>query len=598
MCDGRVKRVNVRQRRRMTENPNRDSIIRPAASSLLGWRGPASTPHPHLTRQHRGRDSARPSPSPRLHRPARRASSPRHTTARPSMRYPTPPQTPPLTPPAPIYQTFLPAPRAPFASPMGGHYAPVRSSGPRDPAADDDFRMRQIVNAKVQRRLLPILFIAALMCYLDRTNLSFAALDMNADLGFSERTYGVGAGVFFATYAAFGIPSSVFVKRIGARLGLPFILFAWGVASGAMALINSVRDFYLLRLLVGATESGFFPAVIYYLTLWFAEEDMGLSYTIVMTSTAVSGIIGGPLAGIIMTYLDGFLGIRSWRWLFIAEAVPTIILAFFMLFYLDGEPSKARFLTREEREWLMNRQQTELDARNGNHSVSGLGQALRLSWLWLIIGIWLLYSCGYYGIIFWLPLLLKSVSHMSNVLVGFISALPYLCAGAAMILVARSSDRLRERRLHLAVSAVVAAFGFFGASAIHRVMGEQLTLLLVCLSVAASGVWAMFGPYWGIPTSILSGETAAAGFALINSTGVIGGYLGPFLVGELTARTGTYDAALALFGAFMVVCAGLSLCLSPSTGDQSSHQSTDRLPIDENIKYSNPVMTDMENGVR
>ncbi|CDF39686.1 member of major facilitator superfamily MFS_1, containing a MFS domain [Chondrus crispus] len=458
--------------------------------------------------------------------------------------------------------------------------------------------MRATVDAKVQRRLLPILFIAALMCYLDRTNLSFAALDMNTDLGFSERTYGIGAGVFFTTYAAFGIPCSVFVKRIGAKLGLPFILLAWGLASGAMALITSVRDFYLLRLLVGATESGFFPAVIYYLTLWFAEEDMGLSYTIVMTSTAVSGIIGGPLAGIIMTYLNGFLGIRSWRWLFIAEAVPTIFLAFFMLFYLDGEPSKARFLTREEREWLMNRQQTELDNRNGNHAVGGLAQALRLTWLWLIIGIWLLYSCGYYGIIFWLPLLLKSVSHMSNVIVGFISALPYLCAGAAMILVARSSDRSRERRLHLAVSASVAAMGFFGASVIHTLLGEQLLLLLFCLSVAASGVWAMFGPYWAIPTSILSGETAAAGFALINSTGVIGGYLGPFLVGELTARTGSYDAALGLFGIFMIVCAGLSLCLRPNIGDQTPCQSNDQLPIENHRKYSSPPMQDVEEGER
>lgn len=524
------------------------------------------------------------------------------------MRSPSPPRSPPLTPPAPVFQTDLAKQRnldppqllklAPSLPRMGGHYVAVRSGARPESISDDEIRMRDTVNAKVQRRLLPILFIAALMCYLDRTNLSFAALDMNTDLGFSERTYGVGAGVFFATYAAFGVPSSVFVKRIGARLGLPLILFAWGLASGAMALINSVRDFYVLRLLVGATESGFFPAVIYYLTLWFAEEDMGLSYTIVMTSTAVSGIIGGPLAGIIMTYMDGFVGIRSWRWLFIAEAVPTIVLAFVMLFYLDGEPSKARFLSREEREWLVNRQRAELDARNGNHAVGGLGQALRLRWLWIIIGIWLLYSCGYYGIIFWLPLLLKSVSHMSNVVVGFVSALPYISAGAAMIIVAHSSDRTRERRLHLAVAAFVAALGFFGASAVHSLVGEQLVLLLVCLSVAASGLWAMFGPYWGIPTSILSGETAAAGFALINSTGVIGGYLGPFLVGELTARTGSYDAALATFGGFMVVCGGLSLCLSPNIGEQASCPSSAPLPLDDHVKYSTASDLDVETGAQ
>lgn len=469
---------------------------------------------------------------------------------------------------------------------MGGNYVSLRSTD-AESLSDDEIRLRDAVNTKIQQRILPVLFTAALMCYLDRTNLSFAALDMNSDLNFSERAYGVGAGIFFATYAAFGVPSSIFVKRIGAKLGLPLILFAWGIASGAMALINDVRDFYVLRLIVGAAESGFFPAVIYYLTLWFAEENMGLSYTVVMTSTAVSGIIGGPLAGVIMTYLDGVFGLRGWRWLFIAEAVPTIILSIFMFFYLDGEPSKARFLTREERDWLVSRQRREYDERNETHAVAGLGEALRLPWLWIIIAIWLLYSCGYYGIIFWLPLLLKSASHLSNVVIGFVSAFPYLAAGTAMIVVARSSDRSRERRYHLAAAALLSAVGFFGASFVHTLFGEQLVVLLMCLSLAASGVWAMFGPYWGIPTSILSGETAAAGFALINSTGVIGGYLGPFLVGELTARTSSYDPALALFGCFMVVCGVLALSLRGNIGDISALDSATPLnPHRVQTKYS------------
>lgn len=489
-----------------------------------------------------------------------------------------------------LLRAFSPKIIAEQQNDMGGKYVPLPSAT-KVGVLRDDVHMRDVVNRKLQKRLLPILFTAALMCYLDRTNLSFAALDMNSDLSFTERNYGIGAGIFFATYASFGVPSSVVVKRIGARVGLPLILIAWGLASGAMALVNNVTDFYLLRLLVGATESGFFPSVIYYLTLWFAEEDMGLSYTIVMTATAVSGIIGGPLAGLIMTYLDGVLGIRSWRWLFIAEAIPTIILAFVMFFYLDANPTSARFLTREEREWLVKRQQSELDKREDQHAVQGLSQALRLPWLWLIIGVWLLYSCGYYGIIFWLPLLLKSVSGMSNVVVGFISAVPYLAAGASMIFVARSSDRLRERRLHLALSALVAAIGFFGASAIHKFFGEQLPLLLLCLSIAAGGVWAMFGPYWGIPTSILSGETAAAGFALINSFGVVGGYLGPFIVGELTAKSGNYNSSLAIFGLFMTVCGGLALCLQPNIGNiVTTHSGTPLNPIEDKAKYTDDSM--------
>lgn len=455
-----------------------------------------------------------------------------------------------------------------------------------DLLSQDDERLRAAVDSKIQRRLLPILFTAALLCYLDRTNLSFAALDMNTDLNFSERTYGLGAGVFFATYAAFGVPISVLVKRTGARIGLSFILFAWGLASGSMALITNKRDFFLLRLIVGAAESGFFPSVIYYLTQWFAEEDMGLSYTIVMTSTALSGVLGGPLAGIIMTYLDGAWGIRSWRWLFIAEAVPTLVLAVFMFFYLDKDPTHARFLTEEERQWLINRQQRELQNRTGAHAVSGLREALRFKWLWIIVSIWLLYSCGYYGIIFWLPLLLKSASNLTNVLVGFLSAIPYLASGLAMIVVARSSDRSKERRMHLAVASFISAIGFFGSSAIHTLFGEVLPLLLLCLSVAASGVWAMFGPYWGIPTSILSGDTAAAGFALINSTGVIGGYLGPYLVGELTQKTGSYDTSLFLLGLFMTASGFLSLCLKPSIGSISSSQSSTPLNPSLQMKYS------------
>lgn len=257
--------------------------------------------------------------------------------------------------------------------------------------AESDARMRAVVDAKVRKRLLPVLFIAALMCYLDRTNLSFAALQMNTDLGLNDIVYGIGAGIFFATYAVFGIPGSLLVKRMGARIGLPLILVLWGLASGGMAFINNTTDFYILRLLVGATEAGFFPAVIYYLTLWFAEEDMGLSYTTVMTSTAVSGIIGGPLAGVIMHYSDNFIGVRGWRWLFVAEAVPTILLGFYMLYFLDAEPRYARFLDDEEKRWLVRRQQKQVENRDGAHAVNGLAEALKLRWLWVIIGIWLLY---------------------------------------------------------------------------------------------------------------------------------------------------------------------------------------------------------------
>ncbi len=467
---------------------------------------------------------------------------------------------------------------------MGKHY--VRLGGSSIEVAESEVKMKAVVDQKIRTRIIPILFIAALLCYIDRTNLSFAALQMNKDLRLSHSVYGIGAGIFFATYAVFGIPSSLLVKRMGARLGMPLILILWGIASGGMAFIQSTRDFYVLRLLVGATEAGFFPAVIYYLTLWFDEEDMGLSYTTVMTSTALSGVIGGPLATVIMTYCDNLFGMRGWRWLFICEAVPTIVLGFVMLFYLDGEPQYARFLTIEERNWLVARQKRQEENRSERHAVNGLYHALRLKWLWIIIGVWLLYSCGYYGIIFWLPLLIESLGLNSNiVLVGFLSSIPYVCAAAAMLSVARSSDRQLERRLHLALPALIAAIGFFGAAAIHSFFGNQLVPLLACLSLAASGVWAMFGPYWAIPTAMLTGDTAAAGFALINSLGVVGGYVGPYLVGLLTDEFGSYDISLAIFGVMMTVSGSLALCLRHDIGSNAEPHSTPLAVNSSRVKY-------------
>lgn len=266
-----------------------------------------------------------------------------------------------------------------------------------------------------------------------------------------------------------------------------------------------------------------------------------------------------------------------------------------MIFYLDSDPSRARFLTADEKDWLVKRQRQQQESRDGRHAVNGLWEAIRLKWLWIIIAIWLLYSCGYYGIIFWLPLLLQKVGSVGNVVIGFLSTIPYLAAAAGMLLVARSSDRSRERRLHLALSAMFSAIGFFGASALHSFFGDVLIPLLLCLSIAAAGVWAMFGPYWGIPTAILSGDTAAAGFALINSVGVVGGYVGPFLVGQLTEKTGSYDSSLALFGAMMTLAGTLALCLRVNIGSGTSAEDGPKLVTP--LTISGSAVKYMEEGL-
>lgn len=384
-------------------------------------------------------------------------------------------------------------------------------------------------------------------------------------------------------------------KNVGARVGLSAILVLWGVASGAMAFIDGARGFYILRLAIGATEAGFFPSVIYYLTLFVDESDMGLNYTIVVLATALSGIIGGPLAGLILTYAHGVAGLSGWRWLFLAEALPTVALGLFTLYYLDSEPASAAFLTPPERAFIVARQRRQRTTREAAaDAADGMGAALRLTWLWLLIAVWFLYSCGYYGIIFWMPLLLKSLGDRSNITIGFISAVPYAFAGMAMIGVAHSSDTSRERRLHMSISAFISAAGFFGAAAVHTVAGNAMVPLVVCLCVSTAGIYAMFGPFWGIPTSVLSGETAAAGFALINSVGVIGGFIGPWIVGELTQGGGGYDSALVLFGVMMIASGFIGLCLDPKLGSGSGveddESTTEKLmPQSEGVRSASDV---------
>ncbi|OSX78693.1 hypothetical protein BU14_0103s0036 [Porphyra umbilicalis] len=244
-----------------------------------------------------------------------------------------------------------------------------------------------VVMAKVRRRLLPPLFVAALLCYLDRTNLSFAALEMNDALGLTPEQYGTGAAVFFCTYASLGVPAALAVKRVGAHRGLPALLAGWALASGGMGAITSVRGFYLARLAVGAAEAGFFPSVIYYLTGWFRQTDMGFSYTAIMTSTAVSGVVGGPLAGAILASVARAGGGAGWRWLFVLEAAPTLLLAAVLAATLDAGPSAARFLTAPEREHLVARQAREVAARSAppptaDEEGGGGHRRHRLWWWW------------------------------------------------------------------------------------------------------------------------------------------------------------------------------------------------------------------------
>lgn len=434
-------------------------------------------------------------------------------------------------------------------------------SGAANTTEDADASIKASVDGKLQRRLLPLLFLSALLCYVDRTNISFAARQMKKELSLSPRDYGVVAGVFFLSYSVCAVPGTLLVKRVGPHRGLAVVVLLWGFASGAMAMARSARELIALRLLLGAAQAPFFPSIVYYLTQWYTPGEMAVAYAKVRTATAVSGIIGGPLAGAIMH-------VSNWRWLFALEAVPAFIITIALLIALDADPSQARFLNTDERAWLLRHVRSlrpHEDTAGTDRLSARLSAAVRTRGLWTLVLVWLLYSCGYYGVIFWLPLLIGS-SASSPLAVGLLSAVPYSAAVVSMLVVARSSDRTGERRAHIAGSATFGAVGFFCAAGVARFGGTATTPMLACLSAAAAGVWAMFGPFWAIPTGLFKGDAAAAGFALINSVGVLGGFVGPWLVGVIKERTGSYDEALAAFGGILLLSAAVSLCLAVNEG--------------------------------
>mmetsp|Transcript_18473 Transcript_18473/g.38705 ORF Transcript_18473/g.38705 Transcript_18473/m.38705 type:complete len:468 (-) Transcript_18473:1557-2960(-) len=416
--------------------------------------------------------------------------------------------------------------------------------------------------AGVSRRILPVLVTGAFLSYLDRTNVSFAALTMNDDLGLSHEQYGTGAGMLFIAYAACGIPACLLVKRAGAPTGFGILLILWSLCSASTALVTQVWQFYLARILVGAAESGYFPSVLYYLSLWFSEEDVGSRYAIVLVGTTISGIVGGPIAGAIMTLLEGVFGVPGWRWLFVAEALPAMLLGIFCLRYLDRGPETSRFLSFPEREAICARQAQELARRSMVTATQSTAEVFKAPWVWIMIAIWFLQACGTYGILYWLPLLIKAATTQASVLaVGLISALPYLSASLSMTSIARLADRSKSWILFLIGTCAVGATGFLVVAILGFLHITNLWLSILCLTVASSGLWSMHGPFWSIPAGLLTGEVAATSYAIINSAASLGGFFGPFLIGTLTDRTGTFNAALLFIGTLIVLAVLFTLQL-------------------------------------
>ena len=403
--------------------------------------------------------------------------------------------------------------------------------------------------AKTRRRLIPFLFLLYIVAYLDRVNVGFAALQMNQALGFSARTYGLGSGIFFLSYVAFEIPSNVMLARVGARLWIARIMITWGLVSSGMMFVRGADGFYTMRFLLGAAEAGLFPGIIFYLTRWFPERERARTLAAFMTAVLVAGIVGGPLSGALLS-LHAW-GLAGWQWLFLLEGLPSVLLGVAVLFSLTENPGAAGWLTAGERMALTACLAAESAGRARPTTVRAVLGSGRV---WLLAVVYFTIPVALYAMSFWLPQILKAASGGSDFEVGLLSTIPYLVGASGMVVIGRHSDRVGERRWHVALAAFAGGLAFAASAFVHTLVPS-----ILLLSIAALGFASMLAPFWALATSAVGGLGAAAGIALINSVGNVGGFVGPYLLGWVLDTTHSFAAGLVVIGAILFAGGALVL---------------------------------------
>ena len=401
-------------------------------------------------------------------------------------------------------------------------------------------------------RLVPFLFLLYIVAYLDRINVGFAALQMQEQLKFSDRVYGLGAGVFFAGYFLFQLPSNLVLHRVGARRWIALLMIVWGVIASSMISVRTPEGFYGLRFLLGAAEAGFFPGMILYLKTWFPEAARARAVALFMTAGPLSGVVGGPISGVLLS-LPHRAGLAGWQWLFLIEGLPAMILGVVVFFSLADHPRDARWLSEEQRAWLLATLEREGAAQSAEQQ-SDLPSVFFSGKIWLLVFVYFGLNTCSYGISLWLPKLLQSASRESNLFIGLVSAVPYLAAAVAMVLVGQHSDRTGERRWHVSISAFVGAAALLAGG-----YANSLPAIVAALSIALMSVSSMVGPFWVLPTKFLQGTAAAAGIALINSLGNLGGFFGSYVIGAVRTSTGSFRGGLLIAAATLALCG----CLAP-----------------------------------
>jgi ACS family tartrate transporter-like MFS transporter len=415
---------------------------------------------------------------------------------------------------------------------------------------------------KVSMRLIPFLIVCYFIAYLDRVNVGFAAITMNKSLGLTATMFGLGSGIFFIAYFLFEVPSNLFLARFGARKWIARIMVSWGLLSGLMAFIPAIatatgfgneHTFYGIRVLLGLAEAGFFPGIIFYLTLWFPSAYRGRIIGAFMAAIPLSSAIGSPISGQILG-MDGVAGLEGWQWLFIIEAVPALLLAAVTFFYLTDRPADATWLAPDERAWLDARLTAERRQREAAHRIS-VGQAMLNP---RVLALSLVYfgavACNY-GVGFWLPQIIKAFG-FSNAVTGWITAIPYAAGALCMVWYGRRSDAKAERKGHAAVALLIAALGIAAST-----LTKDPLLTVLAFTIGSCGVFAVLPVFWTLPTAVLSGTAAAAGIAVINSIGNLSGFAGPYAMGWVKDMTGSFTGGLLLIAGFAVIAMLIVLAL-------------------------------------
>lgn len=422
----------------------------------------------------------------------------------------------------------------------------------------------QAVIRKVTWRIIPFVFLLYIVSYLDRANIGYAALQMNAELALSSEVFGFVSGIFFIGYFLFEVPSNLMLERFGARVWIARILVTWGMIAAATAFAQTAMHLYVLRFLLGVAEAGFFPGIIVYLTYWFRSRELATTVALFTAAIPVSYIIGAPLSTWIMDNVH-WLGWSGWRWMLFLEGIPAVFLGVLCYLYLTDRPEQARWLADEEKVWLLAELERDRQARKDVKHFGALKAMSNPKVLYLAF-IYFVYQCGRLGVGYWMPQIIKGFSStLSHTQIGLIATIPYIVATLVMIVWSRRSDRHGERRLHSALPLVVAAVALVGAGLVR-----EPYLAIGLISLALAGLYSFKSPFWALPTLFLSRSTAAVSIAVINSIGNLGGFVGPFMIGMVKGNTQSASAGLLFLSALLAIAFIMTLLIRLDRGDDDT----------------------------